>query len=551
MKKLLSLRWGLVFAAAAAAASAGLTGCGETTDTEIVRYKEQDSEARMVEAGEYEDIRSQVDAPQRYQTTLHDQDNMMFVNVDANIQVPDAEGIRLKKVEARPFVQEDYDAVHKAVMENADTWTGGFYLEDGQIVVTRDEFMAKLKDLEIVMEKLEKGDAQMLSKYSIDSVKEQLKYYYQLLETSPGIFETEAVDIEVRYNEDVAKKQWYMSAFGVSAPEAEAALRSQEAATDISGSAELPAYEENQAGAGDAASVEEQNPEEAEQYAETEFNNEQNANFIMNDNHYTFRLNNSLSEYSKYITMEIERYGKYFSEVRGMDDEEKRIIQNLTLEEAERMAGETLEKMGIEDMVLALTREGYTYEVPNEAAQTGAWNDSELDKAYSFIYTRVIDGVPIGQTSVYGSSYDIQGTIPYSLYWPFECIELSYDAEGLLNFAWVGPYEISELSDEYVFLLPFSEIQNIFESIILKKNADYADQGLMTEMTVDKVTLSYMRIWEDSARGDATLIPVWNFFGSYNLIEDSNEKGSLIPEGMSLLTINAMDGTIVDIERGY
>lgn len=550
MRKLLSLGC-FVFAAAVSAALGGLTGCGETTDTVIVRYKEQDSEARMVEAGEYEDIRSQVDAPQKYQTTLHDQDNMMFVNVDANIQVPDAEGIRLKKVEARPFVQEDYDAVHKAVMENADTWTGG-YSEDGHTAVTRDEFVAKLKDLEIVMEKLEKGDAQMLSKYSIDSVKEQLKYYYQILDTTPDIFETEAVDIEVRYSEDAAKKQWYMSSFGVSGPEAEAALRSQEAATDISSSAELPAYEENLAGAGgDAASVGEQKTEEAKQYAETDTYNEENANFVMNDNHYTFRLNNNLSEYSKYVTMNIERYGEYFSEVRGMEDEEKRIIQNLTLEEAEGMAGETLEKMGIEDMVLALTKEGYTYEVPDEASQTDAGNDSELDRAYSFIYTRVIDGVPIGQTSVYGSSYDIQGTIPYSLYWPFECIELSYDVEGLLNFAWVGPYEISELSDEYVFLLPFSEIQNIFESIILKKNADYADQGLMTEMTVDKVTLSYMRIWEDSARGDATLIPVWNFFGTYNLVGDYNEKGSLIPDGTSLLTINAMDGTIVDIERGY
>jgi len=68
MGKLLLLKKGSALAAAAAVVLAGTAGCGETTNTEIVRYKTQDSEARMVEAGEFENIRSQVAAPERSRT---------------------------------------------------------------------------------------------------------------------------------------------------------------------------------------------------------------------------------------------------------------------------------------------------------------------------------------------------------------------------------------------------------------------------------------------------------------------------------------------------
>lgn len=129
--------------------------------------------------------------------------------------------------------------------------------------------------------------------------------------------------------------------------------------------------------------------------------------------------------------------------------------------------------------------------------------------------------------------------------------------DGLRTFKWINPYTIEGLSEEYVFLLPFSDISNIFEEMILKKHADnFNNEGDTVDIQVDKVVLSYMRVREkDSMEG--TLIPVWDFFGTktyrnaageVELVADRVYDG-VLPE--SMLTINAMDGTIVDRWAGY
>lgn len=557
MGKLLLLKKGSALAAAAAVVLAGTAGCGETTNTEIVRYKTQDSEARMVEAGEFENIRSQVAAPERYRTNLHDQNNMMYVNVDASIQIPDAEGVRIKRVEARPFEQADYDAVHKAVMHNAGTWTGGYYPETGEPPMTREEAVIKAQELEKISDKLLSGDADMLSKYSIDSVTEQLKYLYGLLDSGPEVFETEPVDITITYSEDAAKRQWYMYAYGVSSEEERKALSSEITGTVGRDDAQLPEEEEknsvNNSSVNSSAAEEEVVGKGEEQEAETETYNDQSANFEMDGMQYAIYIGNSLSEYNKYINMRVQRDGADYVGLWMMsDDDQINVEQTLSLEEAEKMADETVRAMGLDDMELAYTDAGYSQRYSESDFTTGTRIENQgYESAYVLVYTRTIDNFPTGYTFSHGNTVEIQGTIPYTLYWPYEMITMAYDKDGLLSFEWTGPYKVSELSEEYVFLLPFSEIQNIFESIILKKNADYAEQGIVTEMNVDKVTLSYMRIWEDSARGDATLIPVWNFFGTYHIVGDSYEQPNLITPGTSLLTINAMDGTIVDVDRGY
>ena len=57
--------------------------------------------------------------------------------------------------------------------------------------------------------------------------------------------------------------------------------------------------------------------------------------------------------------------------------------------------------------------------------------------------------------------------------WPYENIWLIYTKEGFVNFQWIDPYQIEKESDEYVFLLPWSEIQGIFEEMLVKKYSDF------------------------------------------------------------------------------
>ena len=97
-----------------------------------------------------------------------------------------------------------------------------------------------------------------------------------------------------------------------------------------------------------------------EQEAETETYNDQSANFEMNGMQYAINIGNSLSEYNKYINMRVQRDGADYVGLWMMsDDDQINVEQTLSLEEAEKMADETVRAMGL-DMELAYTDAGYS-----------------------------------------------------------------------------------------------------------------------------------------------------------------------------------------------
>ncbi len=134
------------------------------------------------------------------------------------------------------------------------------------------------------------------------------------------------------------------------------------------------------------------------------------------------------------------------------------------------------------------------------------------------------------------------------MWWPQEELNLVYTEEGLAFFEWVNPWTVEELSAESVFLMPFAEIQNIFQDMIMKKNLDdFSEEGDTIEIQVSGVQLGYRCIQEAENREmTASLIPVWDFWGSKICRDKMGEIRYVIDsEYESLLTINAMDGTIV------
>ena len=70
---------------------------------------------------------------------------------------------------------------------------------------------------------------------------------------------------------------------------------------------------------------------------------------------------------------------------------------------------------------------------------------------------------------------------------------------------------------------------------------------------IDRITLGYMRVYEpasDSRSG--VLVPVWDFFGSRELVTNSTDAGyTYHTPGESWLTVNAVDGTVINRALGY
>ena len=64
---------------------------------------------------------------------------------------------------------------------------------------------------------------------------------------------------------------------------------------------------------------------------------------------------------------------------------------------------------------------------------------------------------------------------------------------------------------------------------------------------MESVKLGYARVREAGADVEGTLVPVWDFYGSKTYRNDAGEVSFVNRFDFdSLMTINAMDGTIVE-----
>ena len=137
---------------------------------------------------------------------------------------------------------------------------------------------------------------------------------------------------------------------------------------------------------------------------------------------------------------------------------------------------------------------------------------------------------------------------------------LAYTQDGSLNGIGLENKErIIGDSKERVFLLPFSEVASIFESVEKSSYEDYflyggtfADERKVT-LRVKEARLGYMGIHDVRNRErekEGKMIPVWDFLGSVS-VEYFKEGKSVGKEtysqpDLSLMTINAMDGSVME-----
>ena len=199
----------------------------------------------------------------------------------------------------------------------------------------------------------------------------------------------------------------------------------------------------------------------------------------------------------------------------------------------------------------------------------------------SFFFERMVDGVPV--------NYIRNSYLPYDELsrpwideddnfheaqcdvWDNESLTMIFCSGTLQSFQHSDPIEVSDASDEALFLLPFDEVKDIFENTItmqIMTEQEYhlpAVDGISfcrypsvdaqsVEMTITKVQLGYMRVRNGSSSTEGSLIPVWDFYGTWNSQEPAYADGgdemvidsvTMDRIGVPLLTIDARDGSVV------
>ncbi len=440
-------------------------------------------------------VASQVQAPERYQTELSV--DGVHLMADAQMVIPDVSGIKTKTVTSRVFTQEDYDAVNRVLLGGSPLWERDYAAMEASNGFTVGE--------------LEERIAQLKAERDVNGVDGDAPYG----------------DKEETLNEQIE------------------AWERRKAAAEASGLEEPVIIEEIPA----IVSYKEPDGTKDSEGAD----NWLGGYATMDGEDYYVYLNNNLEQEWRMVELAVEgmrKKGSFAAYLYSSHDyeqnEEKMAAMGLDTEGLLAQTGDWVNQMGIGEY----TVQGGEYMANSKVGEKGKMEYDQF--VYGTHIVRVEDGVPVTYTHVDGGMIDNAATGDMGqIWWPYEEITLIYDEDGMVAFYWRNPYEVKALSAEYVFLMPFSDIREIFEEMLVKKKKDaFNGEGESFEITVDEVRLGYMRVREaDSAEG--TLVPVWDFFGAETWKDaEGREYYSVDSDYVSLLTINAMDGTVLDREQG-
>lgn len=165
--------------------------------------------------------------------------------------------------------------------------------------------------------------------------------------------------------------------------------------------------------------------------------------------------------------------------------------------------------------------------------------DATLDNIYLITYMRNINGAFVLPNS--GKFQEgWQGQSYVKKVWPIEEIVIQVTDDGIIGVDYASPIETVDTVVEGATLKQFDEIKGIFENMVV---AMYADEELKREIKVDSVKLGYAIISEEGTFDTGLLVPVWDFNGTVN------DSGRI--DETSIMTINAIDGTVIDRGLGY
>ena len=183
--------------------------------------------------------------------------------------------------------------------------------------------------------------------------------------------------------------------------------------------------------------------------------------------------------------------------------------------------------------------------------ENGVRNDNVLDGGYIFYFTRMLDETPVTYTSSYGGGLeDMDSTLSP---WSYERCNVIVGDDGIQKVELCNPYEIGEIQTENVKLMSFEEIIKIYEQMMEVSNADLPEEEKKRTYHIRRITLGLTRIYNPNADNDTgLLVPAWDFFGGFGVdageyqFDNDGEEST-----QSFMTINAIDGTVIDRELGY
>lgn len=231
---------------------------------------------------------------------------------------------------------------------------------------------------------------------------------------------------------------------------------------------------------------------------------------------------------------------------RDMDQSNSNIFPNLmyvsnalstTEEDAVEYAEKTIHALGLSDFRCTM----------HYGMNADPFSTTE-HPVYMCIFTRCIQEVPVTYANN-GSAISA-----YSQAWQQERIFVEVDDKGVLLLKYEGPFSIKEVLTERCALLPFSKIIKIFERsiVVVNNDVDFShEKNFSQRYIITSIRLGLVAIRETGEK-TGLLVPAWDFLGYEELTSAAGKLTSIrADECQSFLTINAIDGSIINRREGY
>lgn len=225
---------------------------------------------------------------------------------------------------------------------------------------------------------------------------------------------------------------------------------------------------------------------------------------------------------------------------------------NMSYDEAKAVAEEFVRTIDGEETNMVMYESNICCSVGSFANHT----KETSPQAYCFRFARQYNGVEIKPVM---HLFNSDEHIDYSKQVYPESINITIDDNGINMAFWCNYTEYIETLAEDAPLMSFEEIQEIFEQQCrnefswVPRNDALLEQPTVT-LNVKKIELNLMVIPEKDNLESYITVPVWDFIADEDYDKEVMCQDGYPGEGQkncSIMTINAVDGTIISREQGY
>ena len=209
---------------------------------------------------------------------------------------------------------------------------------------------------------------------------------------------------------------------------------------------------------------------------------------------------------------------------------------SMSLAQAKNLAQNTLQAVGASELQLTAVQLGTL--IPLTSSQ----NPNTMDQAYGLWFTRHVAGVPTTLDLTDPNPLDAAG-------YAYERIFMLINDSGVIEFSWTSPMHTTGTVSSNAKIKSFQDAMNILKQQFFIHYAQNDTSRGNTTYTIKRITLGMMRVQNKDQANTYTMIPVWDFYGTGG---PSPSNPLLIDHSIeSFLTINAIDGSVIDRTQGY